>query len=369
MILNVDPGYQTNTVVPDISMSPSDYEFHGDGPNGDNFNINNEQLPIYQRGLESGEWTISVNVKNNSDIIIAQGTQGVSIHPGEIITCQIPIRPVLGHGILNVSVLWNEADIDLPSLQGRLTLDNGTSMAMDFGTLNPGSAQCILENIPTGYHTLIIQLLDNDVHVAGAVEVIRIIDSQTSFADFEFFNLNETDGDVSIVLTPQMDEPLNIELAGQADEILEGEIMTVTATVPGDVGPVEYIWYLNGEYKNTGDTLITENTLRPGVYRLDVAAFTSDHRRAGSLTHTFTVIEASSVTLMWDPNAELDLKGYKLYYGTASGVYPKVVDVGNNETCTVPLRPGETYYFAATAYNMALIESTYSNEVVYTVPL
>jgi hypothetical protein len=370
LILDIDPGYQINTVLPDIDMIPARYQFHGEGPNGGSFDINDYQLPVYQGGLEFGEWTIAVNAMNTNDIIIAQGSMSATVHTGEIITVQIPIRPVSGHGTLDLTVFWNEADIDLPSLQGQLTLDNGTTFDLDFTTINPGHTQCIQENIPTGYHTLIIQLLDNNMHVAGAVEVIRIIDNQTSFAEFEFYDINQSDGDISIILTPQMDEPLYIELMGQEDEILEGESMTITATAPIDVGTVEYMWYINGEYQDAGETLLFENNLQPGVYRLDVTAFTSDHRRAGSLTHIFTVIEASWVTLTWDPNDETDLAGYRLYYGNESGVYPNVRDVGNTETtCTVPLYPGETYYFAATAYNTAQLESSYSSEVMYTVPL
>ena len=370
MILNIDPGYQTNTVLPDINMTPAQYEFHGVGPNGEGFVVSQDQLPVYQRGLELGEWTITVNVKNIDGIIIAQGDQTATVHNGEVITLQIPIRPVSGHGTLDLTVFWNEADIDSPSLQGQLTLDNGTPIDLNFTTIEPGHTQCIQENIPTGYHTLIIQLLDNNVHVAGAVEVIRVIDTQVTSAMFEFYDINLPGGDISIILTPELDEPLDIELAGQEVEIFEGDFMSVTAAVPIDVGPLEYMWYINGEYKQTGETLLIENNLQPGVYRLDVTAFTSDHRRAGSVTHIFSIIESQWVTLMWDANVEPELAGYKLYYSNESGVYPHVIDVGNTETYTVNrLQEGQTYYFAATAYNTAGFESTYSNEVVYTVPL
>ena len=289
MILDIDPGFQINTVLPDINMTPAQYEFHGEGPNSGSFNVNDDQLPVYQRGLEFGEWTITVNVKNIGGIIIAQGSQAATVHNGEVITCQIPIRPVSGHGALDLTVFWNEADIDLPSLHGQLTLDNGAPIDLDFTTINPGHTQCTQESIPTGYHTLIIQLLDNNMHVAGAVEVIRVIDTQTTSAVFEFYDINQPGGDISIILTPQMDEPLDIELAGQEVEILERENMTVTVTVPIDVGTVEYMWYINGEFKDTGETLLIGNNLQPGVYRLDVTAFTSDHRRAGSTMHVFSV--------------------------------------------------------------------------------
>jgi hypothetical protein len=78
----------------------------------------------------------------------------------------------------------------------------------------------------------------------------------------------------------------------------------------------------------------------------------------------------AQVTLEWDSNTEPDLDGYKLYYGTSGGIYDFVVDAGTSTTCTViNLTPGETYYFAATAYNTLGVESTFSNEIMYSVPM
>jgi len=78
---------------------------------------------------------------------------------------------------------------------------------------------------------------------------------------------------------------------------------------------------------------------------------------------------AAEITLAWDPNAEPDLSGYKVYSGTSSRNYSGTVDVGNWTRCVMGgLEPGRTYYFAAKAYNAAGSESDYSTEVVYSVP-
>ena len=75
------------------------------------------------------------------------------------------------------------------------------------------------------------------------------------------------------------------------------------------------------------------------------------------------------VTLQWDPNQESDLAGYKIYYGIESGIYKRVVDVGNTKISTISnLASGETYYFVATAYNLMGYESGFSAEIVYSVP-
>jgi len=88
------------------------------------------------------------------------------------------------------------------------------------------------------------------------------------------------------------------------------------------------------------------------------------------LLFLFTTIGFSNtVSLQWDANSEPDVAGYKIYYGTNSGIYFVSIDVGNVTTTTVGnLKPGITYYFAATAYNVSRLESDRSNEVSYTVP-
>src|SRR3981189_2833321 len=79
---------------------------------------------------------------------------------------------------------------------------------------------------------------------------------------------------------------------------------------------------------------------------------------------------AQTITLAWDPNTAPDIAGYRLYNGTASGVYTKVTEVGNATTAAGPnLVAGTTYFFAVTAYNTAGLESAPSNQISYTVPL
>ena len=78
---------------------------------------------------------------------------------------------------------------------------------------------------------------------------------------------------------------------------------------------------------------------------------------------------AQSVTLAWDSNAEPDLAGYIVYYGTASRNYPNSVDVGMvNSHEVTNLMAGQTYYFAVTAYDSQRNESAFSNEIPHSIP-
>jgi hypothetical protein len=77
---------------------------------------------------------------------------------------------------------------------------------------------------------------------------------------------------------------------------------------------------------------------------------------------------ASHVTLAWD-SSEDPAAGYRVYYGASSGSYSDVIDAGASTTVTISnLSIGETYYFAATAYNAIGVESPHSAEIFYTVP-
>lgn len=82
-------------------------------------------------------------------------------------------------------------------------------------------------------------------------------------------------------------------------------------------------------------------------------------------------IGTGSVTLSWtaptqndDGTALTDLAGYKIYYGQNSGVYTNTQDINNpglTSFVVENLTLGE-YFFVATAYNSAGIESRRSNE-------
>jgi hypothetical protein len=78
----------------------------------------------------------------------------------------------------------------------------------------------------------------------------------------------------------------------------------------------------------------------------------------------------ASLALSWNQNLDADIAGYKIYYGTSSRAYTNTVDTGSETSATaVNLVEGATYYFAVTAYNNAGLESDFSDEFTYLVPM
>lgn len=75
-----------------------------------------------------------------------------------------------------------------------------------------------------------------------------------------------------------------------------------------------------------------------------------------------------TATLQWNAVDDPQVKGYRVYFGTASRTYGQTfgagLDVGMTTTYIVTgLQSGLTYYFAVTSYGDIGKESDYSNEV------
>ena len=79
---------------------------------------------------------------------------------------------------------------------------------------------------------------------------------------------------------------------------------------------------------------------------------------------------AGSVTVAWQPNTDANVMGYNVYIGGASGVYTNTISVASATNAVVSgLVQGANYYFAVTAYDDSGLESPFSNEASYAVPL
>ena len=79
---------------------------------------------------------------------------------------------------------------------------------------------------------------------------------------------------------------------------------------------------------------------------------------------------AGAAVLEWDASPEPDVAGYKFYTGTKSRDYNVVVDVGTRTAADIgTLDPGCTYFIAVTAYSNTGLESAFSEEISYVLPI
>jgi hypothetical protein len=82
-----------------------------------------------------------------------------------------------------------------------------------------------------------------------------------------------------------------------------------------------------------------------------------------------STLAAQTPTVSWNANAESDLSGYVVQYGTQAGSPSTSLDVGNvTSRQFTGLTAGATYYFRVVAYNSSGQQSSPSSEVSYAVP-
>ncbi|MBV9391188.1 MAG: hypothetical protein JOY96_04765 [Verrucomicrobia bacterium] len=88
------------------------------------------------------------------------------------------------------------------------------------------------------------------------------------------------------------------------------------------------------------------------------------------LLNFVTIFQApggQSVTLAWDSSPSPEVTGYRVYYGTDPSNLTNRIDAGKSTQISLEfLFEGQRYYFAATAYNSAGIESSRSGNVAFT---
>jgi len=112
---------------------------------------------------------------------------------------------------------------------------------------------------------------------------------------------------------------------------------------------------------NAGSVSASVNTagLTAGTYNATITiSATGATSKTVPVTLTVTASGTGSATLTWNANTETDLAGYKVYFGTQSGVYGAPVTLGKVTSYTVTnLAKGNTYFFTVTAVDNAGNES------------
>ncbi|MEA2114094.1 MAG: DNRLRE domain-containing protein [Thermodesulfobacteriota bacterium] len=115
------------------------------------------------------------------------------------------------------------------------------------------------------------------------------------------------------------------------------------------------------------------------TYHFVMTAFSGTLQSNYTTEHTLealpvtTPTEGITATFAWIPNKETNLAGYEIQYGTASGDYSNIIDVGNPDpvdgriqTRVDDLIEGTTYYFSLVAYNADGVKSTPTTEIIWT---
>ena len=316
MVLHLgNSNSMSNTLLPEIDMDIASYDIKGTGPNGEIFNVSSSQSIVEVPDLALGDWTVHINGKNADNDIIGQGSASTVVNVGTTSYVSIPVSPLTGAGTLNVSIAWTGADTFNPAVAATLIPAQGAEIPLTF-TITDGNTATYSNNaIPAGYYTITLKLMDGEVLTAGSTEVVRIVEAQTTTGLFTFNDINKAPGAIEVNIDPQMNEPIDVTLTGQEAEIGEGRSMTITASVPADIGNVTCIWYVNGESKSIGMSYTLGSDLPQGNYNVSATCYTIDGSRAGSTSYDFEVTDALTYvkSLVKFFNGNGDQNGYMKY--------------------------------------------------------
>ena len=122
-------------------------------------------------------------------------------------------------------------------------------------------------------------------------------------------------------------------------------------------------------HKRLGEVLVEEGYVRPSLvkYGICMQKMLVGSVLAGILSlGTSGKGVASSIELQWDPSADTDVTGYKIYSAPGSTALEDAVPVDAQNLTTASLSgldPGQSYQFAVTAYDASGAESAFSNVV------
>jgi formylglycine-generating enzyme required for sulfatase activity len=284
----------SRSILPGISMNPASYDLTGTGPNGVSFaQAISSGSSATMTGLAFGEWTVTATAKNSDGTAIGQGSGTVTVLSNASVSLAITVRPYDGFGTLNLTVSWPAAQVQTAQIHSTLTPASGSAWDLSFAVNgSAGTASYTASDVATGYHTLILKLLDNGHLAIGAVEVVRIVKDQTTSGTLTFANVNQATGTLEVNLTPEMGDPLEVSISGSAATKPANQSLVLSAAVSNYADNVTYVWYVNGDAKATGASYSFDNTWAQGYYRIDVTAFSADGKRAGSATSTVQVVAA-----------------------------------------------------------------------------
>ena len=265
---------QHRTIVPEIDLDIYSYTISGTGPNGASFSVDQITSSDFVReNLTVGDWTITVEAYNagNGDedpVKIASGSVEVTINALVVTEANVTVRPVIGTRILDLAVAWDQS---LPNASIALTLTEATGTTVEFEetfTVEPMEGTIVIEDLPTGYYLLEVQLINDNAVFGTAVETVRIVDAQRTVGRIEI--ALDALGILSLTITQDMQSPIDIAVTGAESSLTLGADMTITAEPSVEVD--RFAWYLNGIRltEETANTLTLGADLLEGEYSLTV---------------------------------------------------------------------------------------------------
>jgi len=263
----------------------------GMGPDGVSFTLETAGTSAVIGDLAPGPWVVTAEARNAGGVSIGDGTEPVTLGNGRGVKTAITLHRFRQYGTLEVTVFWDASDVQNPVVRAGLwSLWRRPRFLTPDGT-GPGTAFYQETQLPEGWYLLTVVLKDGRRYVNGAILLVRINGDEVTEQVIDFRKTVPDNGTIQVNIIPDMAEPFAVGMRGQSAEISEGQEMTVTSYLALPEGNAAFTWYVNGEPIGIGETMTVGGGLAPGVYRLDVTAFSADGARGGSASWEFRVVQ------------------------------------------------------------------------------
>lgn len=182
----------------------------------------------------------------------------------------------------------------------------------------------------------------------------------TSTAPVDVSNLDATpndDGSITLYWTASISNDINGYYVYRDAVKISSELINVTNYIDSNT--------INGTtytYKVTSVGLTGKESSGASVEATSIVDINTPPAALDGLNIENTGT-GDSLKVMWLPSSETDLSGYKVYWGTETGIYTGSFDVANLTSYTISdLTTGTLYYITVTAYDTDLNESEKSVE-------
>ena len=323
VLLSFDDGVTPRSILPVQSMDISTYDIYGVFTSDPTETFEQLNVPITGNiviiDLYSGDWTITVDGRNAAGDLIGTGSNTVTVTPTSQSQVDIAITPIVGQGTFNFDVTWSlAADTEIralgtnviPQLNSQLFPYGGLPVDLTF-VYTMSSYLAEHDSLQDyGYYTLLTQFVGLEEvtpgvfvqsTVAGNAEVVRIATGDTTNGSYFYDDINTNPiGDIDIVISPELGDPLIIDLTPNVDglEYTYGDTFTMDATTSSTTDLVDYTWYVNGAEYQTGPNLIydTRDFPKPKnnqtfFSNISVIGFSNVGTRGGSTSVSITTVK------------------------------------------------------------------------------
>jgi hypothetical protein len=284
------------TLLPDIVMEIDSFEISGTGPSGSTFNET-----VYSTGtitvtnLLVGQWTVKVDAYNSSEQKIGSVSKTATVAANATTPISMIVVPLTGNGTFQYTLTWPaEVSLTSPSVVGAIYELETDPIPVTFEL--DGNSATYLTDLPAGYYAFGLALRDGDTIVWSSNPIaFRIVQGATTSGQTDLTG-NEIAmyGDLEITVGVDLQNPIDIELAGSATSITTAETLTVDATISGTPDIIE--WFLDGQWVSALDYLTSVDVgTGLGVGRHCLSIVVLEGTTLGSEDYWFDVTQAEQV--------------------------------------------------------------------------